>query len=62
MPLTALENFSNILSSIISGFGQLNSLLEAQNKKLTDNDIKTAIESRNSLISSNQASIEKKRF
>lgn len=58
MPLTALENFSNILSSIISGFGQLNSLLEAQNKKLTDNDIKTAIESRNSLISSNQSEIE----
>lgn len=58
MPLTALENFSNILSSIISGFGQLNSLLEAQNKKLTDNDIKTAIESRNSLISSNQSAIE----
>lgn len=58
MPLTALENFSNILSSIISGFGQLNSLLESQNKKLTDNDIKTAIESRNSLISSNQSEIE----
>ena len=58
MPLTALENFSNILSSIISGFGQFNSLLEAQNKKLTDNDIKTAIESRNSLISSNQSKIE----
>lgn len=58
MPLTALENFSNILSSIISGFGQFNSLLEAQNKKLTDNDIKTAIESRNSLISSNQSEIE----
>lgn len=58
MPLTALENFSNILSSIISGFGQLNSLLKAQNKKLTDNDIKTAIESRNSLISSNQSAIE----